>query len=45
MMIMMAPEATAQDITAAIGDVAAVRHLGIDALDGVDRVVLLSRPG
>jgi 3-deoxy-7-phosphoheptulonate synthase len=69
MMIMMAPEATSQDIArvvarleqpgtvharvvpgrhqvaiAAIGDAAAVRQLGLDALDGVDRVVPLSRP-
>jgi 3-deoxy-7-phosphoheptulonate synthase len=34
----------AQVAIAAIGDVAAVRQLGIDALRGVDRVVPLSRP-
>jgi 3-deoxy-7-phosphoheptulonate synthase len=69
MMIMMAPEATPEQIrhvverleatgtvhpkvvpgaaqiaVAAIGDVAAVRQLGLQALGGVDRVVPLSRP-
>jgi 3-deoxy-7-phosphoheptulonate synthase len=69
MMIMMAPEATPEQITrvvqrldatgtvhakvvpgaeqvaiAAIGDAAAVRRLGMEALAGVDRVVPLSRP-
>jgi 3-deoxy-7-phosphoheptulonate synthase len=69
MMIMMAPEATPQEIetvvarldgtgtvhakvvpgeaqvaVAAIGDAAAVRQLGLEALAGVDRVIPLSRP-
>ncbi len=69
MMVMMAPEATADEIghvvarleatgtvhakvvpgaaqiaIAAIGDVAAVRGLGLELLTGVDRVVPLSRP-
>jgi len=69
MMIMMAPEASPEQIrqvvarleatgtvhpkvvpgasqiaVAAIGDAAAVRGLGLQALDGVDQVVPLSRP-